>query len=48
MTKLLNALRRTLGDAPYAEPEPHFHASSSENFPEVCFEDACARPRLTA
>jgi hypothetical protein len=48
MTKLLNALRRTLGDAPYAEPAPHFHAGASDHYPEVCFEDACARPRLTA
>ena len=46
MTKLLSALRRTLGDAPYAEPKPHFHASSSENSPEVCFEGACQRPHL--
>ena len=48
MTKLLNALKRTLGDAPYAEPVPHFHASSYENSPEVCFADACARPQLKA
>jgi len=46
MTKLLNALRRTLGDAPYAAPAPHFHASSAENFPEVCFDGACRRPHL--
>ena len=48
MTKLLTALKRTLGDAQYTEPTPHFHASSSEQFPEVCFEDACQRPQLTA
>jgi hypothetical protein len=48
MTKLLNALKRTLGDAQYAEPAPHFHAGASDHYPEVCFEDACARPRLTA
>jgi hypothetical protein len=46
MTKLLNALRRTLGDTPYSEPKPHFHASSSETFPEVCFEATCRRPHL--
>jgi hypothetical protein len=45
---LLTVLRRTLGDAPYAEPKPHFHASSSENVPEVCFEGACKRPHLAA
>ena len=48
MTKLLTALKRTLGDGPYTEPTPHFHASSSEQYPEVCFEDACVRPRLAA
>jgi hypothetical protein len=48
MTKLLTALRRTLGDAPYTEPTPHFHTGASEHYPEVCYEDACARPRLTA
>jgi len=48
MTKLLTALKRTLGDAQYTEPAPHFHASSYENSPEVCHEDACERPRLTA
>jgi hypothetical protein len=48
MIKLLNALRRGLGDDSYAEPTPHFHASSSVQFPEVCFEDACRRPHLAA
>ena len=48
MTKLLTALKRSLGDDPYAEPTPHFHASSCEQFPEVCFADACARPHLAA
>jgi hypothetical protein len=48
MNMLLTVLRRTLGDAQYAEPKPHFHASSSENFPEVCFEGACNRPHLAA
>ena len=48
MTKLLNALKRTLGDAQHSEPTPHFHASSSEQFPEVCFEGDCERPQLTA
>jgi hypothetical protein len=48
MTKFLNALKRTLGDAPYTEPTPHFHASACEHYPEVCFEDACGRPHLAA
>lgn len=48
MTKLLNALKRTLGDGQYVEPTPHFHAGSTDRSPEVCYEDACRRPRLTA
>jgi hypothetical protein len=48
MTKLLNALKRTLGDGPYTEPTPHFHTGTSGNYPEVCYQDACERPRLTA
>ena len=48
MTELLHALKRTLGDAPYAEPTPHFHAGASDDYPEVCYADACQRPRLTA
>jgi hypothetical protein len=48
MTKLLRALKRTLADAPYSEPTPHFHASSSEQYPEVCFEACCARPHFVA
>ena len=48
MTKLLTALRRTLGDGPYGEPAVHFHASSYEKFPEVCYENGCERPRLQA
>jgi len=48
VTKLLNALKRTLGDGSYTEPTPHFHASASEHYPEVCYTDACERPRLTA
>jgi hypothetical protein len=48
VTKLLNALKRTLGDAAYTEPTPHFHASSYDHTPEVCFEDACRRPHLAA
>ena len=48
MTKLVTALRRTLRDGPYSEPAVHFHAGSHENFPEVCHEGACERPRLKA
>jgi hypothetical protein len=48
MTKLLTALRRTLGERPYSEPAVHFHAGSSQDLPEVCHEGACERPRLAA
>jgi hypothetical protein len=48
MTKLLNALRRTLADTPYQEPEPHFHQGTTDSYPEVCYVDACERPRLSA
>jgi hypothetical protein len=46
MTKLLTAFKRTFGDTPYTEPAVHFHTSSDENYPEVCYEGACERPRL--
>lgn len=48
MNKLLSVIRRTLGDAPYTEPTPHFHQGTSDSFPEVCFEGACSRPQLQA
>jgi hypothetical protein len=48
MTKLLNAIRRSLGDAPHAEPAPHFHQGTTDTFPEVCFVHACDRPHLAA
>ena len=38
---LLGALRRAFNDA------PHFHAGSHADAPEVCFDGACRRPRLT-
>ena len=48
MTKLLTAIKRTLGEGPYIEPTPHFHTGASDSYPEVCYEDACVRPRLAA
>lgn len=39
---LLGALRRAFNDT------PHFHAGSHADAPEVCFDGACRRPRLTA
>ena len=48
MTKLLSAVRRTIGEQPYTEPAVHFHAGSDENYPEVCYEGGCERPRLKA
>ena len=43
---LLTALTRTFDDA-YREPDVHFHATSYEDSPEVCYEGACRRPQLT-
>ena len=43
---LLTALRRTLGETPYSEPAVHFHASSHQASPEVCYDGACRRPQL--
>jgi hypothetical protein len=48
VTKLLNALKRTLGDAHYTEPTPHLHAGTTDDHPEVCYVDVCERPRLKA
>ena len=46
MTKLLSVLRRTFSDA-YNEPAVHFHQGTTKEYPEVCYENACERPRLT-
>jgi hypothetical protein len=48
MTKLLSAIRRGLGGPPHAEPAPHFHQGTSDDFPEVCFVGGCDRPHLHA
>jgi hypothetical protein len=45
MTKLLNALKRRLGDT-YTEPAVHFHQGTTDSFHEVCYEGDCQRPRL--
>ena len=45
MSKLVSALRRTFV-TPYTEPAVHFHQGQAEDFPEVCHDGACARPRL--
>jgi hypothetical protein len=47
MTKLITVLRRAFGEAAYQEPTPHFHQGTTEDYPEVCYESDCARPRLT-
>ena len=47
MSKIIKALKRTLGDA-YTEPAVHFHQGTSDDFPEVCYEGGCDRPRLKA
>lgn len=43
---LLSVLNRALGDTPYREPTVHFHASSYEHAPEVCYDGRCDRPQL--
>jgi hypothetical protein len=48
MTKLLTAFKRTFGDTPYTEPAVHFHTSTYNDYPEVCYHGACERPRLKA
>jgi hypothetical protein len=47
MTKLLSAMKRTLGESPYSEPPVHFHQGTTDDNVEVCHEGACARPRLS-
>jgi hypothetical protein len=46
MARLVAALRRTFGDS-YQEPAVHFHAASNDHA-EVCYVEACDRPRLKA
>jgi len=46
MARLVAAIRRTFGDS-YQEPEVHFHAVDFDHT-EVCYDAACARPRLSA
>jgi hypothetical protein len=46
MSKLLAALKRTLAVDAHDEPTPHFHQSTTPNYPEVCYDDACRRPQL--
>ncbi len=45
MSKLVSAVKRKLS-TPDAEASVHFHQSSHEALPEVCYHDACPRPRL--
>jgi hypothetical protein len=45
MSKFVAAIRRTLVGR-YQEPSVHFHQGLSDEYPEVCHEDTCARPRL--
>ena len=48
MSKLIAAVRRSVIGAGYAEPPVHFHQGTTEDYPEVCHEGACERPRLAA
>ena len=40
----MDALRRAF-NSPHDEANPHFHAHPGN--PEVCFNEDCARPRLS-
>jgi hypothetical protein len=42
--RIVAAFKRAL-NPPYQEPSVHFH--QAEGSPEVCYEAACVRPRLT-
>jgi hypothetical protein len=42
--RIVDALRRAI-NPPYQEPTVHFH--QAEGIPEVCYENACVRPRLS-
>ena len=44
MARILAAINRALGSE-YREPAVHFHAAHDAR-PEVCYEQACSRPRL--
>jgi hypothetical protein len=44
--QIVDAIKRAF-DRSYEEPAVHFHASSPGH-PEVCYDVACDRPRLSA
>ena len=46
MSKIISALKRTIGGAPDSEAPVHFHQGQTESFPEVCHDGACRRPQL--
>jgi len=45
ITKLIKRTRQAMHADGYKEPEVHFH-SGPEDQPVVCYDGACARPRL--
>jgi hypothetical protein len=45
MSKFVTAVRRTLIGV-HVETPVHFHQGTTEDYPEVCYEGACERPRL--
>jgi hypothetical protein len=47
MARIISTLNSILRSE-YREPEVHFHATSYEDRPEVCYEGSCSRPRLSA
>jgi hypothetical protein len=46
MTRIISTLNRIL--RPERDDVVHFHASSYAERPEVCYDDTCSRPRLSA
>ena len=46
MARIISALNSIL--RPERDDVVHFHASSYEDRPEVCYDHSCSRPRLSA
>ena len=46
MARIISALNSMLR-LEHREPDVHFHASSYEDRPEVCYETGCSRPQLS-
>ena len=47
MARIISALNGILRSE-QREPDVHFHATSYPEQPEVCYDEGCSRPRLSA